>query len=297
MSVEGGPGTLAVLGAGTMGAAMSRNLAAAGMAVRVWNRTPERARDAARAEGIEATGTPAEAARGADAVITMLSDVAAVEESMTGSGGALSELEDAPWVQMSTIGLAGTVRLRATAEEQGVTFVDAPVLGTREPAEQGELLVLASGPEEVRERLAPLFDAIGRETRWLGEAGAGTRLKLVLNAWLLTLVEGTAEAIALARAVGVDPEDFLSGIEGGPLGTPYAELKGRAMIEGRWEPSFALSLARKDAELVLDAAADLELPFATAVTERLRAAEEAGHGEEDVAALYRVSTIGGGGGS
>ncbi len=279
--------TVAVLGTGVMGAPMARNLASAGFAVRAWNRTREKA-DAV--DGVEVADSPEEAASGAGAVITMLADAPAVEEAMTGGGGALSALDGAPWIQMSTIGLAGTERMKATAAEHEVAFVDAPVLGTKEPAEQAQLLVLASGPEDddLRGRCQPLFDAVGQKTLWVGEAGAGSRLKLVLNSWLLTLVEGVAEAVALASSIGVDPERFLEAIEGGPLGVPYADLKGRAMIADEFPPSFALALARKDAELVLEAAADLELPFARAVTQQLRRAEAGGLGEEDMAAVARM---------
>jgi 3-hydroxyisobutyrate dehydrogenase len=292
---EADVGKVAVLGTGLMGAPMARNLAAGGHAVRVWNRTREKA-EAIAGGGVEVAGSPAEAADGADALITMLADAGAVEVAMTGGDGALPVLAGAPWLQMSTIGISGTERLRATAGEQGATFVDAPVLGTREPAERGELLVLASGPDDsdLRAKCEAIFDRVGRRTLWLGEAGAGSRLKVVINAWLLTLVGALGEAIALARATGVDPERFLEAIEGGPLGVPYADLKGRAMIAGDFPASFGLSLARKDAELVLEAAADLELPFARAILEQLRRAEELGHGDEDVAAVARALDAGGG---
>jgi len=282
-----GSTTVAVLGTGTMGAPMARNLASAGFAVRVWNRTREKAE---AVEGVEVADSPEGAASGAGAVITMLADASAVEEAMTGGEGALPALDGAPWIQMSTIGLAGTERMKATAAEHEVAFVDAPVLGTKEPAEQAQLLVLASGPEDddLRGRCQPLFDAVGQKTLWVGEAGAGSRLKLVLNSWLLTLVEGVAEAVALASSIGVHPERFLEAIEGGPLGVPYADLKGRAMIADEFPPSFALALARKDAELVLEAAADLELPFARAVTLQLRRAEACGLGEQDMAAVARM---------
>ena len=134
---------------------------------------------------------------------------------------------------MSTIGPEATARVAAAADAAGVPFVDAPVLGTKAPAEQGKLIVLASGPEDQRERLDPVFEAIGAKTLWLGEAGAGSRLKLVLNTWLLALTEGLAEAIALAEALDVDPQTFLDTIDGGPLGVPYANLKGKLMIERR----------------------------------------------------------------
>ncbi len=274
-----------------MGAPMIRNLLSAGLSVRVWNRTAEKA-EALAEDGAEVAASPAEAASGADAVVTMLADGSAVEEAMNGGDGAFGSLDSAPWVQMSTIGLAATERLKATAGEREALFVDAPVLGTKEPAEQAQLVVLASGPEEARERCAPVFDAVSRKTMWVGEAGSGSRLKLVLNTWILSVVEGLGETIGLARALGVDPQGFFEAVEGGPLAMGYADVKGGAMIADEFPPSFALSLARKDADLVLEAAADLELPVARAVAAQLARAEEQGLGEEDMAAVARLSSPG-----
>lgn len=287
---DGGKTTVALLGTGVMGAAMAPNLVAGGYAVRVWNRTREKA-DALAGDGVDVADTPAEAASGASAVITMLYDAASVEAAMTGADGAIDALDGAPWLQMSTIGLAGTERMKVTAAEREIAFVDAPVVGTREPAEKGELQVLASGPddEQLRGACDPIFDAVGKSTVWLGEAGAGTRLKLVVNTWILSLMEGLGETIGLARALGVDPEQFLAAIDGGPLGPAYAQVKGRLMIDDEFPVGFALSGALKDAELVLEAAADLELPFAQAAAQQFRRAEELGYGEEDMAAVARVS--------
>jgi hypothetical protein len=166
--------TVAVLGTGIMGAAMARNLLAAGMEVRVWNRTPEKA-DPLAGDGAAVAASPAQATEGAEFMITMLSDTVAVEDAV--GEGVLSALgEGSVWIQTSTLGMEESARLAEMASQHGVAYVDAPVLGTRQPAEQGQLIVLASGPEGVRERCAPLFDAIGSTTLWLGEAGAGTRL-------------------------------------------------------------------------------------------------------------------------
>src|SRR5205807_1209873 len=116
-----------------------------------------------------------------------------------------------------TIGVAATERCASLAADAGVSFVDAPVLGTKAPAEAGELVVLASGPDEARESCDPIFDTVGKKTLWLGEAGAGTRLKLVTNAWLVAVVEGIAETFAFAEGLGVDPSSFLEAVAGGPL--------------------------------------------------------------------------------
>ena len=284
--------TVAVLGTGIMGAAMARNLLSAGMEVRAWNRTREKAEPLAE-DGAKVTDTPAEAAEGADFLITMLSDAGTVEEAV--GGNVLPVLaEGGVWLQMSTVGTEGSGRLERLAAERGVAYVDAPVLGTKQPAEQGALIVLASGPEEVRERSQPVFDAVGSKTLWLGPAGAGSRLKLVVNNWIVGLVGVLAETTALAEATGVDPARFLEVIEGGPLGLPYAQIKGKMMIEEEFPTSFSLRLARKDAALVLDAAEKegLRLAVAEAVAARFDEALDAGHGEEDVAAVYHAARRG-----
>jgi 3-hydroxyisobutyrate dehydrogenase len=280
---------VAVLGTGIMGAAMARNLLAAGMEVRVWNRTREKADPLAR-DGAAVAASPADATEGTRFMVTMLSDITAVEDAV--GEGALSALgEGGVWIQTSTLGMEGSVRLAEMASKHGVAYIDAPVLGTRQPAEQGQLIVLASGPEEVRERCAPLFDALGSRTLWLGEAGAGTRLKLVVNNWIVGLVGVLAETVAFARSIGVDPERFLETIEGGPLGLPYARIKGNMMIEDEFPTSFSLALARKDAGLVLEAAdaQGLRLTITEAVAARFDEALEAGHGDEDLAAVYRAA--------
>jgi 3-hydroxyisobutyrate dehydrogenase len=283
---------VAVLGAGIMGAPMARNIAGAGNEVRVWNRTKEKA-EALASDAVEVAGSPSEAASGADVVLTMLSDADAVAAAMEASGGALQAMtEGTVWAQMSTIGIAGTERCQAMADERGVPLVDAPVLGTKQPAEQGELVVVASGPEAALERCAPLFDAVGAKTVTLGAAGTGTRLKMVLNHWILALVESIAETAALAEGLGLEPSTFLETIGGGPLDSPYAQTKGGLMVDRDFPPSFALELAHKDARLVLEAASrhDLDLPLARVVEEQLGHGVAAGHGREDMAATYLTSS-------
>lgn len=283
--------TIALLGTGTMGAAMGRNLLRAGFQLRVWNRTSAKAAPLAEA-GATVAASPAEAAGGAGIMLTMLADGEAVEHTVAGPDGALSALGDGSlWVQSSTVGVDDTERFAGLAREHGVGFVDAPVLGTREPAEKGELTVLASGPEWARERCQPVFDAIGSRTRWLGEAGAGTRLKLVVNTWLYGLMAALASAIALARALGVDPERFLETIEGGPMGPPYARVKGNLMIARDYPTSFAVKLAAKDVRLALEAAAEhgADLPVVRVIGDLYREAIERSLGDADMAAIYEAT--------
>jgi 3-hydroxyisobutyrate dehydrogenase len=286
--------TIAVLGAGgTMGLAMARNLVRAGFGVRAYNRSPEKAEPLAE-DGATLCTTPAEAARGATVLLTMLSDADAVLDVMEGPDGALAgePSKDVVWLQMSTIGIAGSERCAELAERRGLTFVDAPVLGTKAPAEQGKLVVLASGPQAVRDRADPIFDVVGARTMWLGEAGQGTRLKIAVNTWILAVVEGAAETLALAEGLGLDPTLVLDAVAGGPLDLPYLQLNGKAMIARDFEPSFRLALAAKDAGLVEEAAADtgLDLPLVTTIRRRLEDAV-AEHGDKDLSATFLLSQL------
>src|ERR671917_1877656 len=281
--------TVAVLGTGIMGAAMARNLLKAGILVRAWNRSREKAESLAQ-DGAEVADTPDGAAENADFLLTMLPDADVIEE-VIGDGVLPALAESGVWLQMSTVGEEGNERLARLATEGGVAYVDAPVLGTKAPAEQGQLIVLASGPEDVRDKCEPVFGVVGSKTVWLGEAGEGSRLKLVLNNWIVGLLGVLAETVAFARATGVDPRKFLETIEGGPLGLPYAQMKGAMMIEEDFPTSFSAKLARKDAGLVLDAAAGkgLDMVVARAVAARFDEAIEAGRGEEDMAAVYEAA--------
>jgi 3-hydroxyisobutyrate dehydrogenase len=283
--------SLAVLGAGgTMGFPIARNLARAGLEVRAWNRTPDRA-EPLRDDGARIAGSPAEAVAGAGLVLTMLADTDAVLDVMNGEHGALAALGGSGiWLQMSTIGEAGTERCARLAAEHGVLFVDTPVLGTRQPAEQGKLVVLASGPTEVRDTVQPVFDAIGQKTLWVGAAGAATRLKLAVNVWVVTVVEGGAEMIALAEGLGLDPQLIFEAIGGGPLDLPYLRMKGQAMMDRDFTPAFKLKLAAKDARLAAESARrhGMDLPLLDAIAERMTQGAEQ-HGNNDMSATYLAS--------
>lgn len=283
------PETIAVLGAGgTMGLPMARNLARAGFAVTAWNRSREKAEPLAE-DGVQIADSPHQAAQQATVLLTMLADSDAVLDSM--SDALSAELPpDVVWVQASTIGERGTERCCELAEEHGVSFVDAPVLGTKQPAEEGKLVIMASGPEPLKERLQPIFDAIGPRTMWVGEAGAGTRLKLATNSWILAVVEGAAETLALAEGLGLDPQLVLDAVAGGSLDLPYLQTKGAAIMERNFEPSFRLRLAAKDASLVDEAARqhELDLPLLRTIRQRFAQGAEQ-HGDEDMSATYLTS--------
>jgi 3-hydroxyisobutyrate dehydrogenase len=275
------------LGTGRMGGPMAANLARGGFDVRVWNRTASRA-EALAAAGAVVAGSPAKAVQDAEIVITMLADGPATEQAAIGPDGFLTAGPGVIWVQMGTIGIEWTTRLAAIAAARGTVFVDAPVSGSEDPARAGQLTILASGPGQVRDVLAPVFGVLGRATAWLGPAGHGTRAKLVLNNWLADLTETTAESLSFARHLGLDPADIVDLLQSNPLGAPYAVQKARLMLAGDFSPAFALKHALKDAELAAQAAhaSGVTLPLTSALLPRWRDTAASGHADDDLAAVY-----------
>jgi len=276
---------VAVIGTGTMGTAMARRLLGAGVDVRAWSRHPATAMPLAD-EGATAFAHASDAVAGADVVITMLPTVEATADVMF-DGGALRAMPPAAiWVQMATIGVEATgwLATQTLTWRPEVTFVDAPVSGSREPAESGQLLILASGPERVAPLLEPVFGVLGRATLWLGAAGAGSRMKLVLNTWLAFQTEGAAEAAALAERLGVRTPALFAALRDNPLASPYALAKLTRMVEHDYHPDFALDWALKDLDLVASDAGDGVAPIAAAIADRWRELVQEGSTGLDVSA-------------
>jgi 3-hydroxyisobutyrate dehydrogenase len=276
---------VAVLGTGIMGSAMARNLLAAGLRTTVWDRAAAATAPLAGA-GAQVAATAAEAAGEAQVVITMLPTADALTSVMFDGGAAAALRPGAAWVQMGTIGLTATADIagRIGRLRPDVAFADAPVSGSKGPAEHGELLILASGPPEAARIAGPALDAIGRRTVWLGEAGQGSRLKLAVNAYMSILIEGVAEAVELAAELGVDESALAQAIEGGPLDAPIADAKLHKMQRGDFAPEFPLEWALKDVDLAIGAASGNSLPLLAALSRQWRAAVAGGHGREDVSA-------------
>lgn len=281
---------VAVLGTGVMGAGMVASLAREGHDVTVWNRSPEKAQ-ALVGERVRAVESAAEAGEGAEVLITMLYDVEAVlsvAEPEQGPSFLGSLGPDAVWLQCSTVGAPGVRRLDEAARAHDRVMVDAPVLGTKQPAENGQLVVLTSGSPEAVERAGEVLDAIGSRTMHVGdEIGAASGLKIACNAWIATLTAGVAQAMALAEDGGVDPALFLEAISGTAVDTPYAGVKGKAIAAGEFPVSFALDGLRKDVGLAADQSGSggSAGTLLDALAEVYRTASERGHGEEDIAAV------------
>ncbi len=273
-----------MIGTGTMGAGMARSAKRAGIDVAVWNRTMARAEPLA-GDGIEVADSVADAVTGADVVITILFDVDAVLANIDELTGALGP--DAVWLQSSTVGPDGMARIAAAAK--GVNLLDAPMLGTKKPAEEGNLVPLISGDSDHVTTVQPVLDAIGAKTIVAGtQLGQASALKLACNAWILSITAATAQSVALTQKQGLDPTLFLSAINGGGADSPYAQLKGKSMIAGDFTPSFEIDGGRKDAALIVEAAAKAGVH--TAVFEQVKAAfdraSEDGHGDEDLSAVF-----------
>ena len=274
----------AVLGTGIMGSAMTRNLLRAGLRTTVWDRSASATAPLAEA-GAEVAGTPADAVRDARVVITMLPTPDVVTSVIFGEDVAGAFARGAAWAQMGTIGEAASADItrRLGRLRPDVLFVDAPVSGSKGPAEQGQLLILASGPAAAEEVTRPVFSAIGRKTLWLGaEAGQGSRMKIVVNAYMSILIEGVAEALELAAQLGVDAAKLAEAIEGGPLDAPIADAKLHKMERGDYAPEFPLEWALKDVDLAIAEAPGATLPLLAALSRQWRATVDAGHGREDV---------------
>lgn len=277
---------VAVLGTGLIGAAVARNLARKGFHTLAWNRTAEKAQ-ALAADGVLAFENPADAVREADVIVTVSKDGPAVNEAIKGALPGLQR--GAIWLQLSTVGVEAIDTLAAFADDNGLVFYDAPVLGTRQPAEQGKLLILASGPEEGRDIAQSVFDAIGQRTLWVSDKpGASSRLKLALNAYVFVLTHGTAETLAIAKALGVNPALVVEAVTGGPLDSGYFQNKSAAMLAGDFTTSFSVVNGMKDARLVVDALAGTGVlaDLAEAGLARFQRAAEAGHGDKDIAASF-----------
>ena len=276
---------VAVLGTGIMGSAMARNLVGAGMRTAVWDRSPS-ATAALSEVGALAAASPGEAVTDARVVITMLPTAEVVNSVIFDGGVATAFAEGAVWAQMGTIGVTATIQMagRLGKLRPDVMFVDAPVSGSKGPAEAGQLLILASGPPAAQAIVGPAFSAIGRKTVWLGAAGQGSRMKLVVNAYMSILIEGVAEALELADRLGIDPADLADAIEGGPLDAPIAGAKLHKMEEGDFAPQFPLEWALKDVDLAIDVAGGRPPPLLATLSRQWRVAVDAGHGREDVSA-------------
>ena len=283
------PETVAVLGIGSMGHGMATSALRAGIPTIVWNRRPDPTRDLADL-GAEVAETAADAAARAGIVITMVTDADAVISIATEQGMLDALAPGSVWAQMSTIGVAGTERVIQLVEARrtDVTLLDAPVSGSKEPAEQGQLTIFASGPDDARSRVSSLFDALSQRTIWVGSLGAGSRLKLVNNTLLAFTAEGLGASIALAHRLGVEAETVIDALDGGPLVSPWESAKLQRIAKGDYSPQFSLALALKDVHLALESVDAGRFESLASLAREWERAVDQGLGDQDLTVVTRA---------
>lgn len=275
-----------LLGVGLMGTAMAHRLLDQGLAVVAWDRNSEHVR-ALEARGAELANTPGEVVSRAAVVITMLPTADVILDLI---GPLLDDwAEDTVWLQMSSVGAAEADQLAQVAQAHAVRLVDAPVSGSTHPAEEGELTILASGPDSSRSAVKPIFDALASRVLWVGEAGMGSRLKLATNHWMITMVAALAESMHLCEAMGLDQDQFIALLDGGPLGSGYALQKLDEMRRHEYPAGFPVRLALKDLELVreVEQSSQATMPLLDVVLKQFMAASH-DLADQDLAAIYEV---------
>ena len=279
-----------LLGVGLMGSAMAHRLLDQGIEVVAWNRNPEQVA-ALEKRGARRADEPAGVVRGAEAVITMLPTAPIVLDVVE---PLLADWpEQTIWLQMSSVGASEADQLVELAREHDVTLVDAPVSGSTHPAEEGELTILASGPDSARAPVEPVFEALGSRVLWVGKAGMGSRLKMAANHWMIAMTAALAESMHLCEAMGLDQKQFVELLDGSPLGSAYGLLKLDEMRAHDYPVGFPVRLALKDLELVreVEQSSKAPMPLLDATYERFLAADE-DHADEDLAAVYEVERSG-----
>ena len=280
--------TLAVIGLGTMGQAMAGSAIRNGIPTVVWNRNPELARRMAD-QGAEVATSLVDAVKAADITITMVTDAEAVISIAVDLGMLEALPAGAVWAQMSTIGVEGTESIKSIVERQrpDVLLLDAPVSGSKVPAEQGNLIIFASGSEQARPKADPVFAAIGRRTVWLGPVGMGSRMKLVNNTLLAFAAEGVANSLALARQLGLEVGRVLDAFAEGPLLSPWMAAKVSRIQDDNYSPEFSLALALKDVHLALEQADPKRYTVLASLAREWEQIVEQGLGNEDVTVVSR----------
>jgi 3-hydroxyisobutyrate dehydrogenase-like beta-hydroxyacid dehydrogenase len=280
--------TIGFIGVGLMGRGMARSLIRKGYTLRVYNRTRAKA-DELTSIGAEVATTPAEAVRGAAVIVTMLADPAAVMDVMQGDSGILSAVaEGVVLIDSSTISPPASLEVRRLLQAKGADMIDAPVFGSKNEAEKGELGFIVGGEREVLERVQDVLDAMGR-TLYVGANGMGAYAKLVVNLVIASTLQAFSEGMVLGTKAGIAPELMLEIIQSSRARSGIIEMKAPQILKRDFTPFFPLALMAKDLRLVVESAEalNLQLPFATALKEIFASCASNGLANEDMAALIK----------
>jgi len=280
--------TIAFLGMGIMGVPMVKNLLKAGYEVAVWNRTESRCEELLAANATLAK-SPREAAAGADITFAMLSDPAAALAVAEGPDGVAAGMAPGKgYVDVSTVDAETSAKVAALVREAGGQFLEAPVSGSKGPAINGQLIFLAAGDEALYGAASPMLDVMGKAKFYLGDVGAGAKMKLVVNMVMGSMMTAFSEGLVLGEEAGLDAADILEVVSLGAIAAPMFALKGPTMVEGAYAPAFPLKHQLKDMKLALQLGHQLGrgLPTAEAATELYVAAEADGLGDKDFSGVH-----------
>lgn len=278
------------LGLGLMGTGMASNLVKKGHDVTVWNRSAGRAKPLA-ALGAKVAATPADAARGVEAVAMCLADPPAVESAVFGAAGILETLASGSVVvDLSTGSPALAMKLDAAVRTKGARFVESPVTGSKNGAAAGTLVLMCGGDDAALAAAKPILDAVGSRTIHVGPVGSATRVKLIGNTFIGLMLEALCEGVVLCEKAGIPPAKLLEVVQSSGYASPYWDFKGKAILGGDFETHFSADLMHKDLTLALEAANELRVPVPglAMVREQFQALRAMGAGGEDIAALVKV---------
>ena len=282
--------TVGFIGLGIMGSAMAKNLLKAGFRVTVWNRSPGKCAELA-ALGAEVAATPARVTSACRITFAMLADPAAAHEVCFQEGGALEGIgAGRGYVDMSTVDAATSREIGAAIAGKGGRFLEGPVSGSKKPAEDGTLIILAAGDRELFDQALPFFEKMGKKSLFLGELGLGAQMKLIVNMTMGGMMTIFCEALALAGKAGLAGADLLEVIDAGAMANPMFKMKGAQIGEGRFEPAFPLKHMQKDLRLAVALGDTLGQPLfaASAANESFKRAKALGLSDLDFCAVFRA---------
>ncbi|CAL5196003.1 unnamed protein product [Lathyrus oleraceus] len=277
------------LGLGIMGKAMSINLLRHGFKVTVWNRTLSKC-DELVEHGASVGETPAAVVKKCKYTIAMLSDPSAALSVVFDKDGVLEEIKGKGYIDMSTVDAETSIKISEAIKANGGDFLEAPVSGSKKPAEDGQLVILAAGHKELYEEALPAFDVLGKKSFFLGEVGDGAKMKLVVNMVMGSMMNAFSEGLTLAEKSGLSPGTLLDVLDLGAISNGMFKLKGPSMLKNSYAPAFPLKHQQKDMRLALALGDEnaVPMPVAAAANEAFKKARSMGLGDLDFSAVHET---------
>jgi len=280
------------LGLGIMGTAMARNLLKKGFKVTVWNRSPAKCEELAK-EGASVGSSPADVVSKCPITIAMLADPAVALTVALGPGGVVEAIAPGKgYVDMSTVDSGTSQRISEAVIAKGGEFLEAPVSGSKQPAEMATLIILAAGSKSLYDKATPAFDAMGKKSFYLDDVGGGAKMKLVVNMIMGSMMAAFSEGLAVADKAGLSTQTLLEVLELGAIATPMFKMKGPSMIGGKYPTAFPLKHQQKDMRLALALGDEVaqSMPVAAAANETYKKARSLGLGDNDFSAVHQALT-------